>query len=233
MTEVSLPGLWSFFVISFDLSICPKAAAAITAVSKASDARITALRTYLLEAGRQAALETAAAKRALASLQPLEDDLATDKSDLAQEQLGVNGQIAALAESAQRRPAFSGAEDSLRQIAALEQQRSQTVDSEISHGEAALAPVRDFAGQLEVREGALKEAQAAFEAESVRWRAYYTARLARAQAEGDLPTEVDPTGLARYLYAIIQGMAVQAASGASRQELERLIETSLSIWPSG
>ena len=60
-----------------------------------------------------------------------------------------------------------------------------------------------------------------------------TARLVRAQAEGDLPTGVDPAGLARCLYAIIQGMAVQAASGASRQELERLIETSLSIWPSG
>ena len=59
------------------------------------------------------------------------------------------------------------------------------------------------------------------------------ARLARAQTEGDLPTRVDPAGLARCLYAIIQGMAVQAASGASRQELERLIETSLSIWPSG
>ena len=60
-----------------------------------------------------------------------------------------------------------------------------------------------------------------------------TARLVQAQAEGDLPTGVDPTGLAKCLYAIIQGMAVQAASGASRQELERLIETSLSIWPSG
>jgi AcrR family transcriptional regulator len=59
------------------------------------------------------------------------------------------------------------------------------------------------------------------------------ARLVRAQTEGDLPTGVDPAGLARCLYAIIQGMAVQAASGASRQDLERLIETSLSIWPSG
>ena len=60
-----------------------------------------------------------------------------------------------------------------------------------------------------------------------------TAQLVQAQAEGDLPSGVDPTGLAKCLYAIIQCMAVQAASGASRQELERLIETSLSIWPSG
>jgi AcrR family transcriptional regulator len=59
-----------------------------------------------------------------------------------------------------------------------------------------------------------------------------TARLQRAQAEGDLPDGVDPTGLSRCLYAIIQGMAVQAASGASRHDLERLVETGLWMWPS-
>ncbi len=59
-----------------------------------------------------------------------------------------------------------------------------------------------------------------------------TARLQRAQAEGDLPDGVDPAGLSRCLYAIIQGMAVQAASGASRHDLERLVETGLWMWPS-
>jgi hypothetical protein len=59
-----------------------------------------------------------------------------------------------------------------------------------------------------------------------------TMRLKRAQAEGDLPEGVDPAGLSRYLYAIIQGMAVQAASGASRQDLQRLVDTGLAMWPS-
>lgn len=59
-----------------------------------------------------------------------------------------------------------------------------------------------------------------------------TARLRRAQAEGDLPDGIDPAGLSRCLYAIIQGMAVQAASGASRRHLERLVETGLRMWPS-
>ena len=39
------------------------------------------------------------------------------------------------------------------------------------------------------------------------------------------------TGLTSYLYALLQGMAVQAGSGASRADLERLVDTSLAMWP--
>lgn len=58
-------------------------------------------------------------------------------------------------------------------------------------------------------------------------------RLARAKAEGDLPAEVDPEGLAMLLTAVNQGMAVQAGAGATRAELERLVETGLKFWPGG
>jgi AcrR family transcriptional regulator len=44
-------------------------------------------------------------------------------------------------------------------------------------------------------------------------------RLARAAREGDLPPGADPGQLARYLAALFQGMAVQAASGAEREDL--------------
>ena len=57
-------------------------------------------------------------------------------------------------------------------------------------------------------------------------------RLERAKEEGDLPASADPSGLASWLAAIIQGMSVQAGAGASREDLERLIETSLAMWPS-
>lgn len=57
-------------------------------------------------------------------------------------------------------------------------------------------------------------------------------RFRRAQTEGDLPAHVEPEALTRYLYALIQGMAVQAGSGATRAELERVVETSLMVWPS-
>ena len=57
-------------------------------------------------------------------------------------------------------------------------------------------------------------------------------RFERAKQEGDLPAHVDIEGLTGYLFAILQGMAVQAGAGATRQELESLIETSLMVWPS-
>ena len=56
-------------------------------------------------------------------------------------------------------------------------------------------------------------------------------RMHRAQAEGDLPDGADPDGLARFLLAILQGMAVQAGAGATRAELAQLVETSLAGWP--
>ena len=100
------------------LSCDPKVAAAITAVSQASDARIAAISAYFLEASRQTGLQTASARRLLASVQPLGSDLAAEKADLVREQLDVSGQIAALSESGQRRPSFNGAQDALRQISA-------------------------------------------------------------------------------------------------------------------
>jgi AcrR family transcriptional regulator len=57
-------------------------------------------------------------------------------------------------------------------------------------------------------------------------------RFREAQRDGDLPAHVDPAALTTYLYAILQGMAVQAGSGATRADLERVVDTSLMVWPS-
>jgi AcrR family transcriptional regulator len=56
-------------------------------------------------------------------------------------------------------------------------------------------------------------------------------RFERAKREGDLPEHVEVQSLTAYLYAILQGMAVQASSGATRADLERVVETSLMMWP--
>ena len=58
-----------------------------------------------------------------------------------------------------------------------------------------------------------------------------TERFEQAKREGDLPAAVDIGGLTSNLYALLQGMAVQAGSGASRADLERMVDTSLAIWP--
>jgi AcrR family transcriptional regulator len=56
-------------------------------------------------------------------------------------------------------------------------------------------------------------------------------RLQRAVAEGDLPASADAAGLARFVATVMHGLAVQAASGASRKELLRVKDMVLRTWP--
>ena len=56
-------------------------------------------------------------------------------------------------------------------------------------------------------------------------------RFERARADGDLPAETDPADLARYVVTVMWGMAVQAAGGASREDLRRVAELALRAWP--
>jgi hypothetical protein len=56
-------------------------------------------------------------------------------------------------------------------------------------------------------------------------------RFVRARTDGDLPADCDPADLARYLATVIWGMAVQAAGGASREDLRRVAEVALRAWP--
>ena len=56
-------------------------------------------------------------------------------------------------------------------------------------------------------------------------------RFERARAEGDLPAEADPAALTHYIGTVVCGMAVLAASGSTRTELERVIELTMRAWP--
>lgn len=56
-------------------------------------------------------------------------------------------------------------------------------------------------------------------------------RLERAKSEGDLPAVSDVEGLCSFIVAILQGLALQARSGAPKPQLEALVETSLAMWP--
>ncbi|GEJ57397.1 TetR/AcrR family transcriptional regulator [Anaeromyxobacter diazotrophicus] len=56
-------------------------------------------------------------------------------------------------------------------------------------------------------------------------------RFERAVAEGDLPAGADPEDLARFVAAVTHGMSVQAAGGAGRDELERVVRMALRAWP--
>jgi AcrR family transcriptional regulator len=56
-------------------------------------------------------------------------------------------------------------------------------------------------------------------------------RFDRAVAEDDLPAGSDAADLARYISAILQGMAVQAAGGATREQLRKIADMALRTWP--
>ncbi|WBS01351.1 TetR/AcrR family transcriptional regulator [Pseudoduganella sp. SL102] len=56
-------------------------------------------------------------------------------------------------------------------------------------------------------------------------------RLERAVAEGDLPAHADAAQLASFVATIVQGMAVQAAGGATRDDLHRTIDFVMATWP--
>jgi AcrR family transcriptional regulator len=56
-------------------------------------------------------------------------------------------------------------------------------------------------------------------------------RFERARDDGDFPIQVDPEGLVRYLTAVGQGLCIQAGAGATPEELRRLVDTTLELWP--
>jgi hypothetical protein len=57
------------------------------------------------------------------------------------------------------------------------------------------------------------------------------ARLEEYKQEGDLPADIDPEALARYMTAVMQGLSVQSGAGASAKELKSLVDMAMRTWP--
>ncbi|WNV86347.1 TetR/AcrR family transcriptional regulator [Umezawaea sp. Da 62-37] len=75
---------------------------------------------------------------------------------------------------------------------------------------------------------AIRDALAAWRDEG---RVRLGARFQRAVDEGDLPPDADPGVLARYVTTVSNGIAVQAAGGATRDELRQVADAALRNWP--
>jgi hypothetical protein len=56
-------------------------------------------------------------------------------------------------------------------------------------------------------------------------------RFRRAQKEGDLKRSLDPGDLARYVSALLTGLGVQAANGASRRQMSHIVDLAVSSLP--
>jgi AcrR family transcriptional regulator len=58
-------------------------------------------------------------------------------------------------------------------------------------------------------------------------------RLERAQREGDLTKDVSANELARFVWAVLSGMAVQASDGATTAQLRQVAAMAMKAWPEG
>ncbi|MBM3548673.1 MAG: TetR/AcrR family transcriptional regulator [Alphaproteobacteria bacterium] len=56
-------------------------------------------------------------------------------------------------------------------------------------------------------------------------------RFERAKDEGDLPRDVDAGDLARFVFAVVGGMAVQAAGGVKKRELKKVADMAMKAFP--
>jgi len=56
-------------------------------------------------------------------------------------------------------------------------------------------------------------------------------RLLRAQAESEIPPNVDVAALSRFFSTILRGMSVEASGGATRAQLQTVIDLAMKAWP--
>jgi len=56
-------------------------------------------------------------------------------------------------------------------------------------------------------------------------------RMQRAIDDGDFTIPVEAEAMTRYLFALLQGIAVQAGAGASREDLRLVADAALAVWP--
>jgi hypothetical protein len=56
-------------------------------------------------------------------------------------------------------------------------------------------------------------------------------RFEQAVREGELPRDADTPALARFYSVVIQGIALDAQHGGTRDELRRAADTAVAAWP--
>ncbi len=169
----------------------PRYAAAITEVSRASEARLSALSDYLRAVSSKAFAETASAKILLDAEEKRAVEVALERADAGQEQTAVETLSDALNQSVGKRASLAEAQKSLADILETVAARVKAEEQLTGAADRNVAVLRDLVSKFDARDAALREESVAFEAERGRWNGYYAARLARAQTECSI-TQIGP-----------------------------------------
>ncbi len=161
----------------------PNSRAAVEEVSRASDARLIAQSAYLKAAAAQAKIDTDAAKRVLAAQAALAGGWNTERAEADQERTAIEAQVAELKESMRKRGSLAEAEKVLVEIAKMVHDRAAKSEEQATGGGTVTGMIGDLVIAYQDRQAAFENEVALLDAESVKWTAYYTARLARAATE--------------------------------------------------
>lgn len=163
----------------------------LNGVSRASEARLQAWTRYLqawLARSRQEADQT---RQLLADRQARLVELEAEGSEAGRYITALESQRDALAQNASGLPALKDALQALDQAIEIDRRWAAALSDQHSHLDALEPALKEAAAVFSRRVQALEHELALAQAETVKWRAYYQARLARAQTECAITAPAD------------------------------------------
>jgi DNA repair exonuclease SbcCD ATPase subunit len=169
--------------ISTLLPCDPRAKAAVEEVSRASEARLAALSTYLKAAAAEAKADTEAAKRVLGAQAALSGGWNTERAEADQQRMAIEAQIADLKESMRKRGSLAAAENVLNEIDTLVKARGTKAEELAGRKDSIEAMLGNLVVAYHDRQAAFEKESALLDAEIPKWNAYYSTRVSRAVTE--------------------------------------------------
>jgi hypothetical protein len=161
----------------------PRVRASIEDVSRASDARLSALGLYLQAAAEEAKTGLDRIQGLLSEQEFATKESAADKAEAEAERAAIEGQAADLSESVKQRASLGEARNKLAEIEAMVRERGTRSQQQEARRESLAAALRQVASTYEARQKALETEISALVIENSRWGEYYVARMARALME--------------------------------------------------
>jgi hypothetical protein len=155
-------------------------------VSRASDARFSALAAYWQDAAAQSQEQAAAAKKLLADYDARVSAAKEDSADEEKERAYVSQQFLDVRKSAAQQWALSDAVNLLGPIALAKRDAAVRAVAREKLAEQSKDGLTEIAGAAEGRQRAIEKVRQALTTEGNRWREYYAARITRAQIECQL-----------------------------------------------
>jgi hypothetical protein len=161
----------------------PRVRSAIDEVSRASEARLTALSRYFEAKRAKAKLDGDTLSVIMATQEALAAAMKTEGAEAAQQRAAIDAQLADLQESAKVFLGLGTAQSTLEDIATSSRKRATRIEDEARKSAATPDLLRDLSKSLQERQTALDKELTALVVATTRWRDYYAARLARSQTE--------------------------------------------------